>query len=52
MGDLLLAAVLILIMLPLAALVLVCLAIKLDSAGPMLSRQLLLDADGRLFQML
>ena len=49
-ADLLLASVLILLTLPLAALV--CLAIKLDSSGPVFSRQLLLRADGRPFQML
>jgi lipopolysaccharide/colanic/teichoic acid biosynthesis glycosyltransferase len=49
-ADLLLAAALILFTLPLATVV--CLAIKLESFGPVFSRRLRLGADGRLFRAL
>ena|SRR5437763_2552340 len=49
-ADLLVASGLLLLTLPLAALV--CLAIKLDSPGPIFSRQLLLGRDGRSLQVL
>ena len=49
-ADLVLASTLVLFTLPVAALV--CLAIKLESSGPVFSRELLLRADGRPFQAL
>jgi lipopolysaccharide/colanic/teichoic acid biosynthesis glycosyltransferase len=50
LADLLLASSVVMFTLPFA--VLVCLAIKLDSSGPIFSRQLQLAADGRSFYRL